>query len=91
MSIAQTENGLSEETMDEIAVLATSISTNGVTPEQMNTQLRRIAEHAGVVVSIIIEQVVVHAERRMPHKKDHPSVKGYAAYQALTRFRGNKK
>lgn len=60
-----TTNELNVETMTEIATLATEIvSKNGVPVEDMNKQVRRIAEHAGVVVGEIFELMYQHVQQR---------------------------
>lgn len=91
MNTTTTDTELSVETMSEIASLATLIaSMNPPSLEDFNMQVRRIAEHAGVVAAVIYDQMYQHVDRRIS-KADHPSLLHNAAYHSLVRFRNNKK
>ena len=90
MTNVSTEVALNDETRTEITILATAVLTNRVGIVDMNTQLRRIAEHAGVVIGVIFEEVYQQAQVQLDGKEAPSSLKGNVAYQSLVQYHNNR-
>jgi hypothetical protein len=81
---------LTEETMEEITILVKSIlSQNPPSTEHLRTQIRRIAEKAGLVYGDVVVLTRDRIDRRTGGV-NHPSLRDNDAYQSLVRF-GNRK
>ena len=84
---SETETELKIETLEEITLIVGSIvSDSPLSVEAMNTQLRRIAEHGGLVFSKVVDLVYEQVSRRVG-TGGHPSLRNNQTYQALVRFR----